>query len=69
MEEELMDKFYGKVIFETAVPVENPDNLILFLNSIEFQKPELLRLDFVQIDNYSIDNIDNFFTSHKNCKK
>lgn len=30
---------------------------------------ELLRLDFVQNDNYSIDNIDNFFTSHKNCKK
>ena len=44
-----MDKFYGKVVFETAVPVENPDNLILFLNSIEFQKPELLRLDFATI--------------------
>ena len=44
-----MDKFYGKVVFETAVPVENPDNLILFLNSIEFQKPELLRLDFATV--------------------
>ncbi len=44
-----MDKFYGKVVFETAAPVENPDNLILFLNSIEFQKPELLRLDFASI--------------------
>lgn len=30
---------------------------------------ELLRLQFVQNDNYYIDNIDNFFTSHKNCKK
>lgn len=46
-----------------------------FVNKCRFEKQEesvlkeLLRLDFVQIDNYSIDNIDNFFTSHKNCKK
>lgn len=30
---------------------------------------ELIRLQFVQIDNNLIDNIDNFFTLHKNCKK
>ncbi len=46
-----------------------------FVNKCRFEKQEesvlkeLLRLDFVQIDNYCIDNIDNFFTSHKNCKK
>lgn len=46
-----------------------------FVNKCRFEKQdesvlkELLRLDFVQIDNYFIDNIDKFFTSHKNCKK
>lgn len=46
-----------------------------FVNKCRFEKQEesvlkeLLRLEFVQIDNYCIDNIDNFFTSHKNCKK
>lgn len=30
---------------------------------------ELLRLDFVQNNNKLIDDIDNFFTSHKNCTK
>ena len=46
-----------------------------FINKCRFEKQEeevqieLLRLGFVQIDNYCIDNIDNFFTLHKNCKK
>ncbi len=30
---------------------------------------ELLRLDFVQNNNNCINDIDNFFTSHKSCKK
>ncbi len=46
-----------------------------FVNKCRFEKQseevqnELIRLGFVQIDNYFIDNIDNFFTLHKNCKK
>lgn len=44
-----MDKFYGRIVFDTIEQVNNPDNLVLFLNSIEFQKPELLRLDFATI--------------------
>ena len=44
-----MDKFYGRIVFETVVQIDNPNNLVLFLNSIEFQKPELLRLDFATI--------------------
>ena len=46
-----------------------------FVNKCRFKKQsedvmnELIRLGFVQIDNYYIDNIDNFFTLHKNCKK
>ena len=44
-----MDKFYGRIVFETMEQIDNTDNLVLFLNSIEFQKPELLRLDFATI--------------------
>lgn len=46
-----------------------------FVNKCRFNEQseeatnELIRLGFVQIDNYYIDNIDNFFTLHKNCKK
>ncbi len=46
-----------------------------FVNKCRFEKQvddvlnELIKLGFVQIDNYCIDNIDNFFTLHKNCKK
>lgn len=62
-----MDKFYGKVVFETAVPVENPDNLILFLNSIEFQKPELLRLDFATVRTSVSKNSDGTCVLAVNC--
>ena len=62
-----MDKVYGRVIFETAVPVENPDNLILFLNSIEFQKPELLRLDFATIRTNVSKNSDGTCILTVNC--
>ena len=62
-----MDKFYGKVVFETAVPVDNPDNLILFLNSIEFQKPELLRLDFATIRTSVSKNPDGTCILTANC--
>ena len=40
----------------------------IYLTQEDLQS-ELIRLGFVQIDNYYIDNIDNFFTLHKNCKK
>lgn len=62
-----MDKFYGRIVFETTVPVENPDNLILFLNSIEFQKPELLRLDFATISTAVSKNSDGTCVLTVNC--
>lgn len=62
-----MDKFYGRVVFETTAPVENPDNLILFLNSIEFQKPELLRLDFATIRTSVSKNSDGTCVLTVNC--
>ena len=41
-----MDNFYAKLILKTMKPITNADDLIVSLDTIEFQMPELLRLDF-----------------------
>lgn len=47
-----MEEFYAKVVLKTLNPIENPDNLIVSLDTIEFQMPELLRLDFSKSKRY-----------------
>ena len=44
-----MDKMYAEIVFETGIPIANPENLIVSLDTIEFMVPELLRLDFSTI--------------------
>lgn len=44
-------------------------NKCAFLRQDKAVWDELIRLDFVQNNNKTIDDIDNFFTSHKSCKK
>lgn len=44
-----MDKMYAEIVFETRIPIVNPENLIVSLDTIEFRVPELLRLDFSTI--------------------
>ena len=44
-----MDKMYAEIVFETRIPIANPENLIVSLDTIEFMVPELLRLDFSTI--------------------
>lgn len=44
-----MDKMYAEIIFETRIPIANPENLIVSLDTIEFMVPELFRLDFSTI--------------------
>ena len=41
-----MDKMYAEIVFETGIPILNPKDLIISLDTIEFMVPELLRLDF-----------------------
>ena len=44
-----MDKMYAEIVFETRIPIANPENLIVSLDTIEFMVPELFRLDFSTI--------------------
>ena len=43
-----MDDFYAKIVLNTVEKIDNTDDLMLSLDTIEFQLPELLRLDFVK---------------------
>lgn len=53
-----MDNFYAKLILKTMEPITNADDLIVSLDTIEFQKPELLRLDFSKTKRYIRKNDD-----------
>ena len=53
-----MDNFYAKLILKTMEPITNADDLIVSLDTIEFQKPELLRLDFSKTKRYIRNNDD-----------
>ena len=47
-----MNDFYSKLVLKTLKPIDNPDDLILSLDSIEFHIPEILRLDFSRTSVY-----------------
>lgn len=47
-----MDNFYTKIILKTMEPIEKEDDLIVSIDTVEFQKPELLRLDFSKTKKY-----------------
>ena len=53
-----MDNFYAKLILKTMKPITNADDLIVSLDTIEFQMPELLRLDFSKTKRYVRKNDD-----------
>lgn len=53
-----MDNFYAKLILKTMEPITNADDLIVSLDTVEFQKPELLRLDFSKTKRYIRNNDD-----------
>lgn len=44
-----MDEMYAEIVFETGIPILNPKDLIISLDTIEFNVSELLRLDFSTI--------------------
>lgn len=48
-----MDEFYVKIMLKTMEPFERGDDLIVSIDTVEFQKPELLRLDFLKTKKYA----------------
>ena len=47
-----MDEFYVKTMLKTMEPVGSRDDLIVSIDTVELQKPELLRLDFSKTKKY-----------------
>lgn len=55
-----MNDFYAKLVLTTKEPIKNTDDLLISFDTIEFQIPELLRLDFSKTKRYVRKKSDGF---------